>query len=74
MLDGVGCDAARAALERVRAAVAGEPFATTQGQLLDITVSIGCVELEPLDTTSHLIERVSTRLLQAKRDGRDRVY
>lgn len=73
VLGGVGGDAARAALERVRAAVAGRPFATTRDQLLDITVSIGCAELEPHDTTAHLIERVSSRLLIAKRDGRDRV-
>jgi diguanylate cyclase (GGDEF)-like protein len=73
VLDGVGSDAARAALERVRAAVAAAPFATTHDHLLDITVSIGCAELEPHDTTAHLIERVSDRLLMAKRDGRDRV-
>jgi PleD family two-component response regulator len=60
-------------LERVRAAVAGKPFATTQDQPLAITVSIGCVELEPSDTTAQLIERASARLLVAKRDGRNRV-
>jgi GGDEF domain-containing protein len=58
---------------RFVAAVAGKPFATTQDQLLDITVSIGCADLEPHDTAAHLIERVSGRLLVAKRDGRDRV-
>ena len=73
VLEGVAGDAARAALERVRAAVAGRPFATTQDHLLEITVSIGCAELQPQDTTAHLIERVSDRLLIAKRDGRDRV-
>jgi PleD family two-component response regulator len=73
VLEAVASDAARVALERVRAAVAGKPFTTTQDQPLAITVSIGCAELEPNDTTAHLIERVSTRLLVAKRDGRDRV-
>lgn len=73
VLEGVAGDAARAVFERVRAAVAGKPFATTQDQPLAITVSIGCVELEPSDTTAQLIERASARLLEAKRDGRDRV-
>ena len=73
VLEGVDGDAARAVLERVRAAVAGKPFATTQDEPLAITVSIGCVELAPEETTAQLLERVSTRLLMAKRDGRDRV-
>ena len=60
-------------LERVRAAVAGKPFATTQDQPVTVTVSIGCVELQPDETAAQLLERASNRLLIAKRDGRDRV-
>jgi two-component system cell cycle response regulator len=73
VLEGVDGEAARAVLERVRAAVAGKPFATTQDEPLAITVSIGCVELGPDETAAQLLERASTRLLLAKRDGRDRV-
>jgi two-component system cell cycle response regulator len=73
VLEGVTGDAARAALERVRAAVGSKPFTTTQGEPLVITVSIGCAELEADDTTSQLIERASARLLVAKREGRDQV-
>lgn len=73
VLEGVAGDAARAVLERVRTAVAGAPFATTQDQPLRLTVSIGCVELTPGESASGLVERASTQLLAAKRGGRDRV-
>jgi diguanylate cyclase (GGDEF)-like protein len=66
-------EAARGALERVRVAVAAKPFATTGGEPLAITVSIGCAELEPDETIAQLLERASAQLLAAKRGGRDRV-
>jgi len=73
VLEGVDGEAARAVLERVRAAVASKPFMTTHDEAIAITVSIGCVELQPDETAAQLLERASTRLLIAKRDGRDRV-
>ncbi|HEY4058596.1 MAG TPA: GGDEF domain-containing protein, partial [Kofleriaceae bacterium] len=73
VIDGAGLDSARVVLERVRAAVGSRPFQTTQGDELAITVSIGCAELLPDDTLASIVERASTQLLVAKRDGRDRV-
>lgn len=73
ILDGAGIDAARAVLERVRAAVAASPFQTTGGVALPISVSIGCAELAAGETALALVERASTHLLEAKRGGRDRV-
>jgi two-component system cell cycle response regulator len=70
---GVGEVAARAALERVATAMRARPFATTQDQPLPITVSIGCAALQPDETPAQLLERASARLLEAKREGRDRV-
>jgi diguanylate cyclase (GGDEF)-like protein len=73
VLAGVGDTAARAALERVATAIRARPFATTQDQPLPITASIGCVTLERGETPAQLLERASARLLEAKREGRDRV-
>lgn len=73
VIDGAGLDSARIVLERVRAAVAAKPFETTQGEPLPITVSIGCAELVEGDSMATLVERASSQLLIAKRDGRDRV-
>lgn len=75
VLDGVGLDSARLALERVRSSIAGGPFETTQGAPLAITASIGVAELDLPggETNAALIERASERLLEAKRGGRDRV-
>jgi len=73
VIDDAAGEAARSALDRVRAAVAARPFETTRGEPLAITVSIGCAELGPGDTVAQLIERASGRLLAAKRSGRDRV-
>jgi diguanylate cyclase (GGDEF)-like protein len=73
VLDGVDLDAARAALERVRASIASTPFPTTQGAPLAITASIGAAELGPDEALAELLERASARLLEAKRGGRDRV-
>jgi diguanylate cyclase (GGDEF)-like protein len=71
VLDGCGLDVARTVLERVRTAVSATPFATTQGTPLPITVSIGCAQLGPGETLAELVESASTRLLEAKRNGRD---
>jgi two-component system, cell cycle response regulator len=73
VLEGLELLAARAVLERLRAAVGDAAFASTQGAPLVVTVSVGCAELAPEDTAEQLLERASTRLLEAKRTGRDRV-
>jgi diguanylate cyclase (GGDEF)-like protein len=73
VLAGAKLEPARAVLERVRSVVGASPFATTQGEPLPITVSIGCAELADGDTMASLVERASAQLLVAKREGRDRV-
>ena len=73
VLDGAPLAAATAALERVRAAIAGAPFATTSDEPLAVTASIGCVELAAGETLAELVERASVQLLAAKQAGRDRV-
>ena len=66
-------DVAAAVAERIREAVAGTPFvAGTGGDLLDVTVSIGCYG----DRTSHpdvLVNVADRALYAAKGAGRDRV-
>ena len=74
VLAGTDLQTARGVLERVRAAVASHPFSVgTDADPLEITVSAGVVQRnEDADLTA-LLERVSQRLLEAKRGGRNRV-
>ncbi len=66
--------AARPILERVRRAVEQHRIASSDGQPVRVTVSIGAVEQssdgEDLEA---LLDRVGERLLEAKRGGRNRV-
>ncbi|MEO8699095.1 MAG: GGDEF domain-containing protein [Kofleriaceae bacterium] len=73
VLADVGLDVARVVLERVATAMRGALFTTTSGAELPITASIGVAELAPGETMSELVERASSRLLEAKREGRDQV-
>jgi two-component system cell cycle response regulator len=61
--------------ERLRRAIAGEPFPIQQGmQLLDVTLSIGIAAIGgPGDTAAAMLKRADTALYRAKRDGRNRV-
>lgn len=71
-----GLDSSRAALvlERIRAALSASPVLVRGGQTLAVTASIGAATLRPEDDDpAALMERVSERLLAAKRSGRDRV-
>lgn len=66
-------EAARIAAERLREAVAGEPFATGGGPV-QATVSIGVAEIVTRrDTPRSLLERADAALYASKRNGRDRV-
>ena len=73
VLAGVELDVARSVLERVCSAMRATPFDTLQSAPLTVTVSIGCAQLAPGETMLQLVERASARLLEAKREGRDRV-
>jgi two-component system cell cycle response regulator len=61
--------------ERLRRAIAGEPFPVQQGmKLLNVTLSIGLATLnEPGDDAAAILKRADQALYRAKRDGRNRV-
>jgi two-component system cell cycle response regulator len=60
--------------ERLRHAIADEPFAIGEGGPLNMTVSIGVAASEGTGETSEkLLKRADDALYQAKRDGRNRV-
>ena len=60
--------------ERLRAAVASEPFATGEAAI-EVTVSIGIADTRGEDHFSpmHLIQQADQKLYEAKRSGRNRV-
>lgn len=67
-------DRASAAAERIRRAVAGEPFDVGADGSLDVTLSAGVAILSgPDDTPADLLERADRALYQAKESGRNRV-
>lgn len=60
--------------ERLRRAMASEPFDVSTGPPIDLTVSIGVAAFQGAEETSdNLIERADKALYSAKREGRDRV-
>jgi two-component system, cell cycle response regulator len=61
--------------ERIRARVAGEPFAIHKGaRSIDVTVSIGMAQRQAGDSEPDvLVKRADQALYRAKRDGRNRV-
>ena len=67
-----GCSAADAAerLESVRSAVS---TAVARAGLPTVTASFGVVEASPFEDLSDMLARADVALLQAKRDGRDRI-
>ncbi len=73
-------DNANMVAERIRASIAGTPFALSSGGMLPVTVSIGVAVLDDFDR-DHAIEGVAQELLahsdaalyQAKEGGRNRV-
>ena len=62
--------------ERLRRAIAGEPFPVQQGmKLLNVTLSIGLATLNNAgdDDAAAILKRADQALYRAKRDGRNRV-
>jgi len=74
-LAGTTADQAAAVLERVREAVGDTPVGTgANGGPIHVTISIGAAQRQgPDETFGSLMERVSAKLLEAKRGGRNRV-
>lgn len=69
-----GLDDARSVLERIRRNVETHVFLSTSDVPISLTVSAGVAELDENDRDlEQLIERVSERLLVAKRGGRNKV-
>jgi two-component system cell cycle response regulator len=61
--------------ERLRRAIAGEPFAIEKGtRRIDVTISIGLSTLEKKgEPVADVLKRADTALYRAKHDGRNRV-
>ncbi len=61
--------------ERLRNAIAGEPFAVNKAsKRIHVTISIGLTTLEAKDeTVGDVLKRADTALYRAKHDGRNRV-
>ncbi|MDJ0770060.1 MAG: diguanylate cyclase [Ilumatobacter sp.] len=70
--DDVDRDVARAACERVSAAIRSTPIATTRGQV-EMTASIGLATSRGSCTTDQLLACADTALLEAKQLGRDQL-
>ena len=73
VLPGVDTAAAQAIAERIRRAVADEPFAVADGQSLRVTCSLGVVRLRPEMNVLSLVDAADQALLDAKRTGKNRV-
>ena len=71
----LGAAHAEGVLERIRRAIAEEPFFTTAGKdPFTVTASIGAAERRAREPLPSLMERVSEQLLLAKSGGRNRVH
>jgi diguanylate cyclase (GGDEF)-like protein len=72
VLPGSGLQALDQVAERVRAALAGRPFALENGQLIRVTASLGTAQLQPGDDAKSLVRRADQALYQAKAGGKNR--
>jgi two-component system cell cycle response regulator len=61
--------------ERLRRAIAGEPFAVNKGtKRIDVTISVGLATLENKgEAIADVLKRADKALYRAKHDGRNRV-
>ncbi|HEX8793308.1 MAG TPA: GGDEF domain-containing protein [Polyangiaceae bacterium] len=73
LLPEIGVDGARITAEKVRRIVESTPLRYEQ-QVIPVTVSLGCAQMLPADTTpEELYKRADERLYEAKQGGRNRV-
>jgi len=73
VLPGTRREAAARVVERVRVAIAAQTFRDTRGETFALTVSAGVVQFEPGESLDELWQRLSDKLLEAKRGGRNQV-
>ncbi|MGJ8529732.1 PleD family two-component system response regulator [Maritalea sp.] len=74
MMPGADLHRAKNIAERIRNAIASEPFDTGITVPLDITVSVGISINElPDDTPDQMLKRADIALYRAKREGRNRI-
>ncbi len=59
--------------ERLRNTVGSQRFRGNDGQLIEVTISLGVAQFESDDDGASIFERADKRLYRAKRNGRDRV-
>ena len=72
LLSNTGREAAAMVGERLRQATQSEEY-FADGQLIEITVSLGCSTLLPGESTDSLLRRADSALYVAKREGRNRL-
>jgi two-component system cell cycle response regulator len=73
VMHGTALEVARPVLERIRSAVSDEPFTTTAGTEIQVTLSGGAAERKGKETLEAFMERISQKLLSAKQGGRNRI-
>jgi diguanylate cyclase (GGDEF)-like protein len=73
VLEGVGAEGARTLAERLRRAVADEPFAVSDAQTLTVTCSVGVVSWAVGMGLHDFVDAADQALLSAKRSGKNRV-
>ena len=72
LLSNTGREAAAMVGERLRQATQSEEY-FADGQLIEITVSLGCSTLLPGESADSLLRRADSALYVAKREGRNRL-
>jgi diguanylate cyclase (GGDEF)-like protein len=73
ILPGVSQDAAVQVIERIRQAVETHSFRNSQGETFSVTISAGVAEQRAGESHPALWQRLSDKLLEAKKSGRNRV-
>lgn len=72
LLVGTPLEPGCATADRLRLAICGTPFASSQGDL-SVAISLGVAQRHPKEPLDHLLERADEALYAAKRGGRNRV-
>ena len=73
VLPGGDFETARTVAERIRHAIADQPFSLTDGFVVPMTCSLGVAELKPGMSLHAFIDAADQALLNAKRAGKNRV-
>lgn len=73
VLPGEDFETARSVAERIRRAIADQPFSLTDGFVVPMTCSLGVAQLKPGMSLHAFIDAADQALLNAKRAGKNRV-